>query len=166
MKYLMVFSVALLVACGGDVTGIGSCDGSLFPFLVKNLQVTYGEQTAYARTSDGDIYSDLTCDNLDTVIFVKAIDSDLRSLNGAQFMTALEGLHVSGNSFTNITPLRNLVFLRSIDLSWNQELIDVGALVDNENIGWGDNIDLRGTSVPCVDVERLETKGAAVRSDC
>lgn len=81
-------------------------------------------------------------------------------------LTFLERLWVSGNGIVNVVPLENLYQLESLNLSFNHDLSEIRALLDNPGIGEGDWLDVRGTSISCVDVAALTTKGAGVVSDC
>ena len=89
--------------------------------------------------------------------------TDLSLLSG---LTSLTYLSISSTSITDISALSGLTSLAYLDLGDNYALSDIGPLLANPGIGAGDEVDLGGTDVSCLDVARLQFKGVEVSSDC
>jgi len=89
--------------------------------------------------------------------------SDISALSG---LTSLTWLFLGNNSVSDISALGGLTSLETLSLYNNPNLTDIQPLLDNAGLGAADWVDLRFTSVSCMDVAALEAKGVTVTSDC
>lgn len=97
---------------------------------------------------------------------VRAWRNRLTDLDGLETLVGLATINAWGNRITDVSALAALPALEFIDLDFNPELSDIGALLDNPNIGPGTDVSLVSTGVSCADIDALRAKGAAVVSSC
>ena len=88
--------------------------------------------------------------------------TDLSPLRG---LTSLRTIELTGTGVTDLRPLSGLTDILYIDLRYNSDLGNIQPLLDNPGIGAGDIVELRFTSVTCVDQARLAAKGVEVRTE-
>ena len=88
--------------------------------------------------------------------------SDLTPLSR---LTSLRTIELTGTGVTDLRPLSGLTDILYIDLRYNSDLGNIQPLLDNPGIGAGDIVELRFTSVTCVDQARLAAKGVEVRTE-
>jgi len=97
---------------------------------------------------------------------INAWDNAITDVNGLAGLTGLTALRLHINRIEEIDALRGLSALRTLTLQENPDLADIGPLLENPGLAAGGNVNLRATSVSCVDVAALQALGAAVISDC
>jgi internalin A len=100
------------------------------------------------------------------VTTIRAWENELTDLDGLEALTGLSVINVWGNAITDVSALGGLGALVFVGLHYNPDLSDIGALLDNPDLGAGTDVNLTGTGVSCADVAALQAKGAAVISDC
>lgn len=89
--------------------------------------------------------------------------SDIGALSG---LASVVTLSLYANDITDLTALAALPRLATLDLSDNVTLSDIQPLIDNEDMGDGDAVNLRGTAVDCPSVGALRAKGVIVDYGC
>ena len=87
--------------------------------------------------------SGVTENELGQLVFLRAGNRGVVSLDGLELAENLEELDLSGNAISDLSPLVDLMQLERIDLS-NNAIQDVGPLLQNPAIGTGDEVYLQG----------------------
>lgn len=81
-------------------------------------------------------------------------------------LTSVLTLSLPANDITDLTALASLPGLAALDLSENIALSDIQPLIDNDDLGDGDTVNLRDTAVDCPSVDSLRAKGVFVDHGC
>ena len=92
----------------------------------------------------GNQISDLApLSGLTTLHWLSLDDNEISDLTSVSGLAKMQFLWLSGNQISDLGPLEGLTNLRFLHLQENQ-INDIGPLVDNQGLGEGDYVDLRG----------------------
>ena len=89
-------------------------------------------------------------------------DNTIEDIAPLRRLHALEVLRLENNDITDVSALAGLNQLKELSLARNFSLYDMQALLLNQSIGAGDELDLRFTAVRCSDIDAFANQGVTL----
>ena len=168
-------SLTTLGLAGGAITDIGPLSGlTSLTTLTMPFNVGLGDLSPLSGLTS---LQTLSLDHNSTISEIGPLSgltslttlflghNSISELSPLSELTSLTLLQLHENAITDVSALSGLTSLASLGLDGNLNLSDIQPLLANTELGVGDAVDIRSTSVSCADVAALDARGLSVSSD-
>lgn len=145
MKKLTILILAVFLFIIGSL--------GIYIFFTNKNTVTFNDPSLEQSIRDniGKTSGKIQASDLEEITTINLSHSDIRDLNGIEYLTNLKVLDLSGNNLKSIVPLKALEHLTDLNLSMNVDISDVSPLSQMETL---EKLDLEHTSVS--DIQALK----------